>query len=241
LPRPETGVPGLVPWCAHAAMAKDGNTKGKHEGAPPTEQAAWLGHPGRVEPGEEKGREQRSPHFIGRTPSPSSAAAPRCMRRRSEDTPLLLSDDSEDMTKPLANADAGRHIDFDTTPSGKPHMSGQGSIVSADIRLGDKLEDGYAITTVFERRKPKTAHRRCLRALYDHVEYFYATHLVMPDEPDEHDSEEDKAETRKDMARVTRNRCCCCWCWILLLLILVLILAILMRQDDHEWRNQTEA
>ena len=132
-----------------------------------------------------------------------------------------------------------RYLTFDDTPSSKPRLSSQGSILSADIQVGEKLEDGYAITTVFERRKAKPAHRRCIESLYNNIEYLYAKHFVMPDAPDEGDSDEDKEEYRSESNRIFRNRCCCWW-WILVLAVIIFLIVYLARQEHLKaWHNQT--
>lgn len=147
-----------------------------------------------------------------------------------------------EMSKPLAASDEEntRYLTFDDTPSDKPHLSSQGSILSAEVTVGEKLEDGYAITTVFERRKNKPAHRKCIESIYDNVEFIYAKHFVMPDPPDEGDSDEDKEEYKQESNRIFRNRCCCCWWWILVLAAIIFLIVYLVWQDHHKaWHNQT--
>ena len=80
------------------------------------------------------------------------------------------------------------HMEFGATDAsapadGKAHkvVNGRGSILAADIKVGNKTADGgYAIETVFERRKAAPVHTRLREFCSDHAEDFWVRHFVIP-------------------------------------------------------------
>ena len=92
------------------------------------------------------------------------------------------------------------HMDLGKGKSSQT-VHNRGSILAADISVGEQLSDGYAIETVFARRERKTGPiRRCIDWIKDYREYLYASHLLRPEPPEEDESRRRKLSTRSQHA-----------------------------------------
>ena len=104
----------------------------------------------------------------------------------------------------------------------------RGTILAADIQVGEKLADGYAIETVFDRRKVKSRWERLRDYIHDDLyEGIYYKHFYIPEPPEEDDDPEEVAETLANIRRIKRNRLC-----VKLLLLLLLLLPLLVVADE---------
>ena len=108
------------------------------------------------------------------------------------------------------------HKEFD------PYDAKDGDIIAADIKVGKRLDDGYEIETVFERKRTKKSllSRICykIEETWDSV---YQNHLSPEDPIDPEDDENEKLETLQGNRYRHRNR-------VILALLLSLMLLRMM-------------
>jgi len=111
------------------------------------------------------------------------------------------------------------HLRFATTGEVK-----EGDITACDIKVGEKIADGYAIESVFERAPRKPLLTRWSEDVHMHLEAIYYRHLAPPDEINDEDDEEDKREAEQDNRYRQRNRYCIAFGILVLPFVLTLAL-----------------